>query len=118
MQQMARQRGGGAVALLLCALLAAGARAASFSYSQRLANTTTIPLSLLHDPFADGARGGGGGRMLRAQMDGAWDEWKKIGRYSQIANPEMPGACFGGQGGGEGIGEGARNRRSAATFCP
>ncbi|GBF98436.1 hypothetical protein Rsub_11081 [Raphidocelis subcapitata] len=84
---MARRGGGGgarraaARGLALLSLLSAAGFAAA-GWSEMLANTTTIPLELLHNPFE-----GHGGRSLLASQQ--FDEWKKIGRYSEIANPDM-----------------------------
>ncbi|KAI8472424.1 MAG: hypothetical protein J3K34DRAFT_414131 [Monoraphidium minutum] len=50
-----------------------------------LANTTVIPFDLLHNPFA-----GKGRALLASDAAGQWEEWKRIGRYSEIANPKMP----------------------------
>ena len=54
--------------------------------SAMLANTTVVPFDLLHDPFA--GADGGPGRSLLAEMQ--WDQFKQIGRYAEIANPDMP----------------------------
>jgi len=76
---------------LAAALLPAAAHA--YSYSQMLANTTTIPLHLLENPFAASSRGPKGSRQRSLQATNQWDEWKRIGRYTEIANPDMPGVC-------------------------
>lgn len=72
-----------AAALLLAA--AAAARAAGSFFEEALANTTVVPLHLLDNPFK-------GGRALLADPAQKWDEWKRIGRYTEIANPKMAGA--------------------------
>lgn len=74
-----------------CLCSSSSAAAAGFSYSALLANTTTLPLELLEDPFA----APGADRALLEDGGSQWDEWKRIGRYSQIANPMMPGGCAG-----------------------
>jgi hypothetical protein len=88
--------------LLACATLALACAAGAHAHpglNRLLANTTTIPLHLLENPFAGGAGALGGGkaagRPLRALLEepaAVLEEWKKIGRYTEIANPDMPGA--------------------------
>jgi hypothetical protein len=74
-----------AVAMVLAVLVSAsGAAHASAAYELRLANTSAIPFHLLDNPFK-------GGRALLADPKEQWEEWERIGRYSQIANPQMPG---------------------------
>lgn len=70
------------LALLCCAPVFSAQ--ASNSFAKMLANTTVIPSDLLDNPFA-------GGRALLADANPKWDEWRRIGRYSQIANPQMSG---------------------------
>ncbi|KIZ03620.1 glyoxal or galactose oxidase [Monoraphidium neglectum] len=73
-----------AVAMVLAVLVSAsGAAHASAAYELRLANTSAIPFHLLDNPFK-------GGRALLADPKEQWEEWERIGRYSQIANPQMP----------------------------
>lgn len=79
---MASQLAAGLVMVLLCAAITTAT--AGYTYTHRLANTTTIPVDLLENPFS------GSGRSLLADPNNKWDEWKRIGRYTQIANPEMP----------------------------
>jgi hypothetical protein len=71
------------VLALAAALLCVAGAAQAVSYTEMLANTTVIPAHLLHNPFK------GKGRALLAADQ--WDDFKKIGRYSEIANPEMSG---------------------------
>ena len=80
-----RRRSAAPAALLLLLLAAAASSAAAVSLDAVLANTTVIPFDLLENPLASAATSGGRA-LLAAQLD----EWKRSGRYTQIANPDMP----------------------------
>jgi hypothetical protein len=78
-----------AAALALALALACAGGAAAASYSELLANSTVIPGHLLENPFAAGK----GRRALLADAAASqFDEYRRIGRYSVISNPDMPGA--------------------------